>query len=1221
MLRPRSSLPASAKPRRRVKLAARWILIPIVLATAFGMIWLFPREAVTRQQALEQKNDPIATDYLRGILKQHPEDIDVRSELVQRALASGNTSFAQELLAPLLDTASPHRLRATVLMADIQEQLLGRMDNGTTEYRRTEDALRSILSSLLASENLNKIDPEWLLAKARRHLPEKIIVIYQLLAKSTPGRAPYWFEREAKEELAAGHHHAAAEAYFQAQRASTNPDNRRYYFLEGLKTLQSGLLFKEALAEAKQQEAAWRTDREIMFYLAKLARAAGDNQSAEHYVRLLLQISLQEQAEPTIQQASWQPDTLPASPKSLTSGFPAMPFDDEVYTLAYEVFVSNQKLDDAMAVATAALRQVPNQPDWLRRLAQAAEWSRHPEEALAAWRLLATKFNDAKGWEGMARLAPGLLSDEDMLLVWQRQVGQRTLDARELREIQSIYERLARPLEGAAFFEKTFIRHPSPQLLEQAAYLRHSIGDVDGALANYQRLARTYGPHPRWATTEASLLYGKNEQSKALEALKAAESSATEQDKDFWRLLGDLAWNLDQGDTARHAYFKRQRADDWQRTDMDRLLSLLDPAQNDERLAISRAAWHRTGSLNYLSMALAILLERNQLAAAKLLLTELTADKLREANRDSDFLVQRARFHLLSGDPSRARADLMTAHSHSPSPELKSSLVWMLIDTRDSASLNGVLSQWESHAEQSQELATAIAAGWHALGNTQRALFWSRKLLAGHENDPAWLTNYADLIEQSGQPDMAWRIRRHVWQETRNKPATDIETLLRQLRLALQMESVDKGERRLFQALLAGTSVLPGSKTPERDATLIDELVYAWFMGKDDDNRARFWHWRRYARKLADPNYLALNAASLRNDRTMQQTLLERDSPAIQPGDHAVAAADTGEYKLAEEQSWHALDGSPANDDLHTQLREQILAQSPDQFSIHSEYRSGELSGWRHAVSGSHALTPSTRLELDIVYSPLRLSASANRDPADLGKEYAQNNRDVVMTMNQRMDGNDTLSLAVGRHKGRDAYTSLMAESKIQSGHWHHMGQASWNRPANDNSLLTLGGMQRELAMASGYRIAQNIDSNLRLSYADILRQEDSFRLGNRKQLDANLEWTGRQPGGLTLSLAGQHADYQPRDESILFFPDDVSRISLTLGYGLAYQEGYTKAWRPFWSGTIGQRRRNGMESAWQLGIAGSILGNDHLAIYGGRSLLKNGESSSSVNIFYRWFF
>lgn len=1185
------------------------------------MIWLFPREAVTRQQALEQRNDSIATDYLRGILKQRPEDVDVRSELVQRALAAGNTSLAQELLAPLLDTASPHRIRAAVLMADIQEQVLSHTNNGTAEYIQTEEALRSTLSSLLATENLNGIDPEWLLTKARRHLKDKITVIYQILANSNAGRAPYWLERAAKEELASGHHRTAAEAYFQAQRASTNPDNRRRYFLEGLKTLQSGLLFKEALAEAKLQEAVWRTDREIMLYLTKLSRAAGDNQAAEHYVRLLLQISLLEQAEPTMQHASWQPGALSASSKVITNEFPAAPFDDEVYTLAYEVFVSNQKLDDAMAVATAALRQVPNRPDWIRRLAQAAEWSQHPVEALAAWRLLATKFNEEKAWEGMARLAPGLLSDEDMLRVWQRQALLRPLDVRELREIQAVYERLALPLEGAAFFEKTFARHPSAKLLEQAAYLRHSMGDVDGALVNYRRLADTYGPQPKWAISEASLLYGRNEQHKAFEALKAAESVATEQDRNFWKLLGDLAWNFDQRETALHAYRKRQKADDWQRADMDRLLSLLDPKQDEERLAISRAAWQRSGGLNYLSMALAILLEHDQLAAAKLLLAELGADKLKEANHNSDFLTQRARFHQLTGNRVRALADLGAAHAISPSPELKSSLIWMLIDSRDAIALNGVLVLWEPYVEQNQELASAIAAGWHALGNTRRALFWSRKLLANHENDPAWLINYADLIEQSGQAEMAARIRRHVWVAIRQKPTIDIDALLQQLRLTLLLEPIDTGEKRLYQALLAGASILPGSKTPERDATLIDELAYAWFMGKDDDNRARYWYWRRYARKLADPNYLALHAATLRNDRITQQALLERDSPAIQPGDHAVAAADTGEYKLAEEQAWHALDGSPANDDLHTQLREQILAKSPDQFSSHSEYRSGELSGWRHAVSGSQTLAPSTRMELDIAYSPLKLSPQASRNLVDQDTEYAQNNRDMVITMNQRLDGNDTLSLAVGHHKGRATYTSLMAESKIQSGRWHHMGQASWNRPANDNSLLTLGGMQRELALASGYRIAQNIDSNLRLSYADLLRQEDSGQLGKRKQLDANLEWTGRQPGGFTLSLAGQYADYQPREESISFFPADVSRISLTLGYGLAYQEGYTKAWRPFGSSVISQNRRNGMESAWQLGIAGSVFGSDHLAIYGGRSLLKNGESSSFGSILYRWFF
>lgn len=1192
------------------------------------MLWLYPRESVMRSMALEQKHDPVATDYLRGILKQNPGDVEVRSELIQRALSQGEEAMALTLLEPLRTDGPEQQVRAAILIADILENRLRQPKLSETDRSKTLTDLRATLEFLLATPAALQQSPEWLLNKIGQYMPDRQAGLFRNFAQIEQGRAPYWLERAAGTALASGRYRDAAEAYFQAQAASRDPENQKRYFLEGLKTLQSGQLLKEALAAARSMEAPWLADRDVLLYLTRLSRAAGDNASAERYVRLLLQMALLEQMPFSLQQARWQ-FAQPAAFGRVTiqraANVPATPYDEEVYKLAYEVFLGNGKPGDAMAVAAAALRQVPGQTDWIKRLAQAAEWAGHPEAALAAWRQLATRFNSEEGWQGMARLAPSLFADEDLLLLWHRQAARRALEDREWREIQAVYERLARPLEGAAFFENAHARNPRPQLLEQAAYLRHSMGDIDGAIADYRQLASQYGAYPKWAMVEASLLYGRDEKEKAFDVLNAAKAHATEQDASFWRIIGDLAWNMDKRDVAREAYRQRQQAPDWQRSDADRLLAMLEPAQTEERLAISRLAWQKSGVLSYLNIALGLMLDREQTVAAQALLSGMKAEKLQEAVRNPDFLILRSRYHQMIRDMPRARADLAKAHELSPSPELKASLLWFLIDSREAATLQGALPQWEQQASANKPLAEAVAAGWHALGNTQRALFWSRQLLPAHENDPAWLVDYADLIEQSGQPDMAWRIRRHAWLALKKQPPANMDVLQRQLRLSLLLDPVDQAEKRLLQAVVAGQSLLPGSAAPERDAALVDELAYAWLMGQEDDNRARFWHWRRYVKKLADPNYLALRAASMNEDSTTQQRLLERNVAAIQPSDHTVAAAETGDAKVAEEQAWFSLDGAPANDALHLQMSELTLANSPSSVSLRSDYTTGELQGWRHTFSDRLMLTPSTSLTLNLSAAPHQKYA-----------QQFQDTREIVLTLENRKQNGDALSLSAGHHLGKEPYNSLSLAGETRSGRWQFDWKAGWDTPVNDNALLTLAGMQRQGMLGAAYYLRQNLIARLRLSRA-WLRGQDGETLGTRNQADLSLDWTSQYKGGLSASLYGQRANYSAYSKTLPGYallvqegqtpttdemlPKSFGRVGLTLGYGMAYQEGYTRAWRPFMSGTVGHHSLNGLESAWQLGQAGSVLGNDHLSIYGGRSLLRSGGSNSFGGVTYRWYY
>lgn len=85
-----------------------------------------------------------------------------------------------------------------------------------------------------------------------------------------------------------------------------------------------------------------------------------------------------------------------------------LPFDDRLYTLGYESFLAAGNVRDAIAVARAAVRQVPDHPIWRMRLAQLAEWTADPGLALEQRHAYAKLTADVNAWEKVRTLAPAL---------------------------------------------------------------------------------------------------------------------------------------------------------------------------------------------------------------------------------------------------------------------------------------------------------------------------------------------------------------------------------------------------------------------------------------------------------------------------------------------------------------------------------------------------------------------------------------------------------------------------------------------------------------------------------------------------------------------------------------------------------------------------------------------------------------------------------------------
>ncbi len=187
-----------------------------------------------------------------------------------------------------------------------------------------------------------------------------------------------------------------------------------------MQTLQSGNLLDEALAQAERHGGKLLDDPEVLRYLTRLALAANKPEQASRYVERLLKVSARtrnagpaalaaRQAE-VWRIAASQPwagrgfvfldgprglalrEALAASGQLGTRKIAAQgaapaqapaepadkPFNADDYELAYRVFLSAGKLDQAQRVAETAVRRLPGEAIWRERLAQVAEWNRQP---------------------------------------------------------------------------------------------------------------------------------------------------------------------------------------------------------------------------------------------------------------------------------------------------------------------------------------------------------------------------------------------------------------------------------------------------------------------------------------------------------------------------------------------------------------------------------------------------------------------------------------------------------------------------------------------------------------------------------------------------------------------------------------------------------------------------------------------------------------------------
>jgi predicted Zn-dependent protease len=1245
-----SRSPAHPEPPRQ-RLTSPWTLLGVAVAVVVTLVLIFPGHGLLSQKSAKQRPDDVSLTYLGNLARKEPENAELRFTLAQKETEIGKIREARAALEPLYNHADPAvRQRARLQDFKLQMQEMTARAPGSKERERDTERLRQELVGMSQYEwpasGLSELADLANQVGARKLRAD----IYLRIAKGDGQVDRKWIDKAGATVLADGEYDTAADIYFLAMDRAQSREDKKHYFMSAVQALQAANRPREALAAAERHAGPLLDDDEMLRFMVKLAQASNDTKRAQAYAKRLMRMSehdarrswLAALADALVPSAVAADVETPRSPAKVMAGM--RPYNAEDYKLAYDVFLGNRNLDDAYRVAAAAVQQVPNDMAWRERLAQISEWSNRYPEALQEWLVIARRTGRPAAWQAVLRLAPGLFDDEAVLEAMRYQAAKGTLTDEQWRAVIDAYERVGRPREAVALLEREYARSPRPIFIEYQAILLERMGDLDGAIAAYRNLIQRSGATNQRVMTLATLLIVRGDYKEANQLLLANQDKIGADESEYWRLLADLSLQLQDDTGAERALNVLVKSPKASADDFNRLIALLTPTRPEAAGRLAELGYDRFKTTDYLVAALGIYSQRRDYLAMRRVFGKMTPEVEAGLARSPDFLMLRAEYRIATGHPDLGREDYREALRIDPNHKLaRIGFMWFLIDRREFPELKLQLRAALLQGKDDPDFDGVLGGAFLTLGETGRAVEYFARVLKRNPDDYLWILNYADALEQHGEPDMAWRIRRHAWVKVRQEMARNrggeqppLELLQAQARLALQSTPGDASLAAIRNLMRQDQSLAAPSSDPMRralDAGTRD-IILSWAISTEQWVAAKTWLWKQYARNMVKPAWAESMLATVENDVETMQRLLDTEPLAMPRYDRHEAAYRTQQYRLAEDIAFNELERRPADDEMHLRFTNSVLARYNSVEVGQTHFTRGVLDGRERIGEVGVWLSPRLRLSFDVSHIDQGLHAE--------GVLASVPAHDTVYGMT-----------ALFRHAiGETRFTVFHRDALAEFTGWRltygrplgprisgRVGLA-YNDRALETTTLLVGGVRDRAFVGADYLFSKREYITGELSADRYYTQGERTFIGSGQSLTWELGHRVRtEYPDLNVRLAGSFNRYNQSGTgdvgtSVLvpggavptaafFLPSSFAVYGIYTGFGMGYRDTYTRAIRPFVDIGVSHNTVTGQGYGAILGASGSVIGADRLTLYASTGRGGNGtnELSREVGLRYMYMF
>ncbi|MGH8289753.1 MAG: tetratricopeptide repeat protein [Steroidobacteraceae bacterium] len=870
------------------------------------------------------------------------------------------------------------------------------------------------------------------------------------------------------------------------------------------------------------------------------------------------------------------------------------------WDLAWRAFIGAGKLEDAYALSRKAVKARPHSRLWLARLAEVARWNNHPQVALAALCRLALDLHETSQLQPALDLAIGLGADDRAIELLRELIRLGSATPAQRQMLSGLYEDAGEPLQAIRELQREFARRPAPQLLWEQAVIYRTVGDPKGELATLERYRKRFGPGPQVMLAIATIEYVQGNLSKALDTLLVAYSRARPTDTVYWQTLSGLAWLLERYPLAARA---AQVLIDTDKADVSiyqRVVYAEQYRRPERAFAIAERGWTQMHApslfMSMLGVASAQQPATPWLTRAFALLTP--AQAVAFANEP---FYWTSLAELRAGE-RRGRAALAAyrrALRLRPSDDsLLAGYLWLLIDSGDLTPIASRLDWLGARVGEAPQLWPPLAAAYEALGQPERALVWMQAQWPTRKNDPLWLIDYANTLEETDRPEMAWQLRRRAY-----------DLLVRDA-----APSGRQSERRLRALARLATALAPGDPARgliERLARRPDSpearlTVLAWMLSGRAYPLARWWSLRAFLRH-PPPDWAQLAQAEAAHDGPAIARLLGRRNARLSDRERVAAATELGWNARAVSLAYRGLEREPYDAPLREQLGTLALPRADTLGAAAKVMQwSGLLSEDVSLEAGSWVL-PRDRLDL-------RLDTDRQRivDRTQLAFAPSLSRSAVLAWRHPTGLGSLTFDLGAGRN--------LAAWSRFGLG-WHRSWSGSLEttlsatagaRPL-DTAALSVAGLEDRVDAGASARLTVHTAGQIELQ-AGRLRAQGGGALGTvqRFSLEGDYQpWLSPPEFTLDASLSGAHyeragqlpAQLLPlvpagQRTAVAFFVP-VSFVQACGGghVNLGYETAYTPQLRPYAGADLCTNSVSGRGYDLTAGIATAVSGADHLSL------------------------